>query len=99
MTQRARIPIDGNMPGGRAMQEGETVQQRLIREEAEEQELLYVPTMSDAEIDAFIAELHDNRDDRKKEQRGETDSVNLLRENREARSEELYQRSRDACRR
>ena len=80
------------------MQKGEPVRQRLIREEAEEQELLYTPTMSDAEIDAFIAELHDNSDRRIKEQRGATDSMNLLRENREARSEELYQRSRDAGR-
>ena len=69
------------------MQEGETIRQRLTREEAEERALIYSPAMSDEEIDVFIARLHDNADEWTEEQREPTDSVNLLREMREARSE------------
>lgn len=99
MTQSVETSPDGSAPGVGAMEEGETIRQRLTREEAEERALIYSPAMSDEEIDVFIARLHDNADEWTEEQREPTDSVNLLREMREARSEALYRRSRDANRR
>jgi hypothetical protein len=98
MSQSIETSADDSSPGADAMTESETIQERLIREEAEEEKRAYSPTMSDAEIAAFIAQLHRHTVEWAKEQREPTDSVKMLREMRAARSEELYQRSRNADR-
>jgi hypothetical protein len=98
MSQSVETSVDDGPPNAGALTEGETIQERLIREEAEEEKFAYSPTMSDAEIEAFIALLHRHADEWAKEQHEPTDSVKMLREMRVARSEELYQRSRNADR-
>lgn len=98
MSQSVETSMDDGTPDAGAMTEDETIQERLIREEAEGEKRVYAPTMSDAEIEGFIAQLHRHADEWAKEQREPTDSVKILREMRAARSEELYQRSRNADR-
>ncbi len=78
------------------LHETETIQERLIREEAAERTRAYSPAMTDAQIEALIARLDRNSAARAREQTGPTDSVKSIREMRAARTRHLIRRSGNA---
>ncbi len=99
MSQRVETPVDNPMPGAERMHETETIQQRMIREEAEARTRAYSPAMTDAEIEALIARLDRNSAARACEQTRSTNSVKGIRKMRAARTRELMRRSGNADRR
>ncbi len=99
MSQHVETPVDNPMHGAETINETETIQERLIREEAEERTRAYSPAMTDAEIKALIARLDRNSDARAREQTRSTDSMKSIRRMRAARTQELMRRSGNANRR
>lgn len=77
----------------------ERVQDRLIREEQEDAKNVYSPTMSDAEVEALIARLDRNSEERERAQTRMTDSVKVVRKMRAARTKHLTRLSGNADRR
>ncbi len=97
MSQHVETPVGNQqMPDAGTMNETETIQQRLIREEAEERTRAYSPNMTDAEIATLIARLDRNSDARARAQTRPTDSVKSIRRMRTARTQELMRRSGNA---
>jgi hypothetical protein len=76
----------------------ERIQDRLIREEQQEEQDAYSPKMSPAEIEAFLARLHAQEEAWDKEQREPTDSVKTIRKMRQERTNELMRRATNARR-
>lgn len=91
MSQHVETPVDNPMHGAETMNETETIQQRLIREEADERTRTYSPAMTDAEIAALIARLDRNSDARAREQTRSTDVVKCIWKMRAARTEAMRQ--------
>jgi hypothetical protein len=71
----------------------ERIRDRLIREEREDAKNAYSLAMSDAEVKAFIARLHEMDAAWDSEQIPLTDSVPIIREMRAERTKQLMRRS------
>lgn len=77
----------------------ERIQERLVREEQEDTKDAYSPNMSGAEIEALIARLDRNSEERERAQTRMTDSVKSIRKMRTERTKSLRRLSGDADRR
>lgn len=98
MSQRIETQGHAALPDTEPMNETERIRHQLTQEEAEEHTDAYSPTMSDAEIEAFIARQHQQANVWAKEQTVPTDSVPVIRRMRAQRTRQLMRRSGDARR-